>query len=127
VDIAKAGGWPTERSTSAAPLKVGWAPINTRRANPRNARTHSNRQRRWIAAGLRKFSFLNPVLVDDVNMILVDHGRVERTKLEGFTAFQLSVSIVSPTPESGPMSSLITRLRSKRVGIAKSWRSSLAN
>jgi hypothetical protein len=87
MDIAKAGGWPTGRSTSSGPLKVEWAPINTRRANPRNARTHSNKQRRRIAAGLRKFSFLNPVLVDDVNMILVDHGRVERTKLEGFSAF----------------------------------------
>jgi hypothetical protein len=87
VDMAKAGGWPTERSTSSGPLKVEWSLIHTRRPNPRNARTHSNKQRRRIAAALRKFSFLNPVLVDDANMTLADHGRVEAVKLEGFSAF----------------------------------------
>ena len=86
--MAKAGGWLTERSTSSGPLKVESSLVHTRRANPRNARTHSNKkQRRLIAAALRKFSFLNPVLVDDANMILAGHGRVEAVKLEGFSAF----------------------------------------
>lgn len=46
-------------------------------------RTNSERQ---SAAGLRKFSVLNPVLVDDANLILADHGRVKRVRLEGFSA-----------------------------------------
>jgi len=86
MDVAKAAGWPTGRSTSSGPLQVEWAPIQTLRANPRNARTHSNKQRRQIAASLRKFGFLNPVLVDDANMILAGHGRVEAARLEGFSA-----------------------------------------
>ena len=32
----------------------------------------------------KKFGFLNPVLVDDANVILAGHGRVEAAKLEGF-------------------------------------------
>jgi hypothetical protein len=89
VDIAKAGGWPTGRPTSLGPPKVEWALIPARRANPQNARTHSNTQRRRIAAGLRKCSFPNPVPVDDVNMILSRQDRVEAAKLERLTAFPL--------------------------------------
>jgi hypothetical protein len=89
VDIAKARGWPTARPTSWVPPKVELRLIGGRRADPRNARIHSNQQRRRIAAGLREFSFLNPVPVDDVNMILGRHDRVEAAKLERFTAFPL--------------------------------------
>jgi hypothetical protein len=64
MDIAKAGGWLTGRPTSSGPPKVEWALIRAHRANPGNARAHSNKQRRRIAAGLREFSFLNPVPVD---------------------------------------------------------------
>jgi DNA modification methylase len=86
MDIAKAADLPTRRSTSTGLLKVEWAAIHTLRANPRNARTHSNKQRRQIAASLREFGFLNPVLIDDNNMILAGHGRVEAARLEGFNA-----------------------------------------
>lgn len=87
VDIGKAGGWPTGRSIPSGALEVERRPlIHILRANPRNARTHSNKQRRQSAAGLRKFSVLNPVLVDDANLILADHGRVKRVRLEGFSA-----------------------------------------
>jgi hypothetical protein len=89
VDIAKAGGWLTGRPTSSGPPKVEWALIRALRANPRNARACSNKQRRRIAAGLREFSFLNPVPVDDVNMILARHDRVGAAKLERFTAFPI--------------------------------------
>jgi DNA modification methylase len=67
----------------AGRAQVEWAPIQTLRPNPRNARTHSRKQLRQIAASLRKFGFLNPVLVDDADVILAGHGRVEAAKLEG--------------------------------------------
>jgi hypothetical protein len=87
VDIAKAGGWPTGRSIASGALEVERRPlIHILRANPQNARAHANKRRRQIAAGLRKFSFINPVFVDDANMILADHDRNERAKLEGFSA-----------------------------------------
>jgi ParB-like chromosome segregation protein Spo0J len=65
--------------------KVEWSPIGALRPNPRNARTHSKKQIKKIAASIRKFGFLNPVLVDDANMVLAGHGRLEAAKLEKLT------------------------------------------
>ena len=48
---------------------------------PRNARIHSRKQIKQIAASIREFGFTNPVLVDRENMILAGHGRVEAAKL----------------------------------------------
>jgi hypothetical protein len=64
---------------------IEWSPIGTLRPNPRNPRTHSKKQIRQIAASIRKFGFLNPVLVDDANMVLAGHGRLEAARLEGVT------------------------------------------
>lgn len=49
----------------------------------RNARTHSNKQLRQIARSIETFGFTNPVLIDNDNMILAGHGRVEAAKLIG--------------------------------------------
>ena len=43
----------------------------------RNARTHSKKQIRQIAASIRTFGFTNPVLIDQTNTILAGHGRVQ--------------------------------------------------
>ena len=51
--------------------------------NPRNARTHSRRQIRQIADSIAAFGFNNPVLVDEENLIIAGHGRVEAAKLLG--------------------------------------------
>lgn len=48
-----------------------------------NARTHSKKQIRQIAASIEKFGFTNPVLIDDCMTILAGHGRVEAAKLLG--------------------------------------------
>jgi hypothetical protein len=80
MDIAKAGGWPTRRSTSSGRLKFELALMHTLRAYPRNGRRHSNKQRRQIATGLRKLSFLNPVLVDG--------ELIDRLAVEGFESFE---------------------------------------
>jgi DNA modification methylase len=66
-------------------LKVEWSPIGALRPNPRNARTHSKKQIKQIAASITKFGFLNPVLVDDANMVLAGQGRLEAAKLEKLT------------------------------------------
>jgi hypothetical protein len=39
------------------------------------------KQIRQIAASIRKFGFLNPLIVDDENMILAGHGRLEGARL----------------------------------------------
>lgn len=49
----------------------------------RNARTHSRKQIRQIAASIERFGFTNPVLVDERAVILAGHGRVEAARLLG--------------------------------------------
>ena len=48
-----------------------------------NARTHSKKQLRQIADSIRQFGFTNPVIIDDENIILAGHGRVEAAKSLG--------------------------------------------
>ena len=71
------------RADTAGGPRIEWVPIGLLRPNLKNARTHSRQQIRQIAASIRKFGFLNPILVDDDNMILAGHGRVEAARLEG--------------------------------------------
>lgn len=49
----------------------------------KNARTHSAAQIEKLRNSIRDFGFINPVIVDENNLILVGHGRVEAAKLEG--------------------------------------------
>ncbi len=48
-----------------------------------NARTHSKKQVKQIAASIERFGFTNPVLVSDDGKIIAGHGRVEAAKLLG--------------------------------------------
>ena len=42
----------------------------------RNSRTHSDEQVAKIAASIKEFGFLNPVIVDGENGIIAGHGRI---------------------------------------------------
>lgn len=60
-------------------------PIARLKPHDRQARTHSKRQTRKIAASIERFGFVNPVLVDGDNGIIAGHGRVEAAKSLGWT------------------------------------------
>jgi ParB-like chromosome segregation protein Spo0J len=64
-------------------LKVENVAVHTLRPYARNARNHSKKQIRQIAASIRRFGFCNPVLIDDDMQIIAGHGRVEAAKLLG--------------------------------------------
>src|SRR5580658_4347969 len=64
-------------------LNIDWTPIGELRSNPRNARTHSKRQLRQIAASISQFGFLTPVIIDENKVVLAGHGRIEAARLEG--------------------------------------------
>ena len=49
----------------------------------RNSRTHSDAQVAQIAASIREFGFLNPVIVDGENGIIAGHGRVMAAQILG--------------------------------------------
>ena len=54
------------------------------RPYPANARTHSKKQIRQIAASIERFGFTNPVLISDNGEIIAGHGRVAAAKLLGW-------------------------------------------
>jgi ParB-like chromosome segregation protein Spo0J len=49
----------------------------------RNSRTHSEEQITQIAASIKEFGFLNPVIIDGENGIIAGHGRVMAAKKLG--------------------------------------------
>lgn len=51
----------------------------------RNSRTHSESQVDKIAASIKEFGFLNPVIIDGENGIIAGHGRVMAAKKVGLT------------------------------------------
>lgn len=73
-------------TNNVSELTIVYKPVNALAAYPNNARTHSNRQIRQIAASIRSFGFTNPVLVNRDNIIIAGHGRVEAAKLLGMDA-----------------------------------------
>jgi DNA modification methylase len=65
--------------------RVEWVPRERLRANPKNARKHSRKQIRRLAAMFRKYGFVNPIIIDDDDVILAGHGRNEAAALEGYS------------------------------------------
>lgn len=51
----------------------------------RNSRTHSEAQVAKIAASIKEFGFLNPVIIDGKNGIIAGHGRVMAAQKIGIT------------------------------------------
>lgn len=47
----------------------------------RNSRTHSEAQVSKIAASIKEFGFLNPIIADGTNGIIAGHGRVLAAQL----------------------------------------------
>jgi ParB-like chromosome segregation protein Spo0J len=57
----------------------------------RNSRTHSPAQVDKIAASIKEFGFLNPIIVDGTNGIIAGHGRVlaaQKLKLESLPVIE---------------------------------------
>ena len=50
---------------------------------PRNARTHSRKQIKQLAASIEAFGFTNPVLIDENDQIIAGHGRVAAARQLG--------------------------------------------
>lgn len=59
-------------------------PIAALKPYPHNARTHSKRQIKKIAASIEAYGFVNPILIDDQDQILAGHGRAAAAKLLGW-------------------------------------------
>src|SRR5260370_36953434 len=64
-------------------LSIIYRKISDLKPYPRNARTHSRKQVKQIAADIMGFGFNNPVLIDESDQIIAGHGRVQAAKLLG--------------------------------------------
>ena len=94
------------RSSDGRGLAIEHIEPETLRPYPRNARTHSKKQIRQIAASIKEFGWLNPVLADAHGQIIAGHGRVEAAKLlnldtvpviriEGLTETQIRAYVIA--------------------------------
>jgi ParB-like chromosome segregation protein Spo0J len=89
--VANPEGWPINSQGEMMSAKQSKFPlIKTAQVADlipyaRNSRTHSDEQITQIAASIKEFGFLNPVIVDGENGIIAGHGRVMAAKKLGMT------------------------------------------
>ena len=60
----------------------------------RNARTHSESQIAQIAASIKEFGFLSPILIAEDNTILTGHGRLAAARKLGLKHSDCCVHII---------------------------------
>lgn len=65
-------------------LKITYRKVADLKPYAGNARTHSDKQIDQIAASIRQFSFVNPVLIDGDAGIVAGHGRVAAARKLGY-------------------------------------------
>lgn len=82
----------------------------------RNARTHSPDQVAAIAASIREFGFVNPILVDESGEIIAGHGRVLAAKTLGMATVPTIVRAgLSDTQKRA------LRLADNKIALNSSW------
>ncbi len=62
-------------------LSLCYRNLTSLRSRATNPRTHSDKQIQQLAASIEEFGFVNPVLIDNDNVIVAGHGRAEAAKL----------------------------------------------
>jgi len=81
--IPEAPSTPTGSASSLTDLRIAYLPPGSLRPSANNARTHSKKQLKQIAGSIKRFGFVNPVLISDDFEIIAGHGRVEAAKMLG--------------------------------------------
>lgn len=62
------------------PLEIAYRAIKDLKPDPRNPRTHPPKQIDQIARNIRAFGFVNPILLDDGDVIIAGHGRLQAAR-----------------------------------------------
>jgi ParB-like chromosome segregation protein Spo0J len=66
-------------------LKIKYKDPSRLRPRLKNPRTHTATQIKQIAASIKEFGFINPILIDGADGIIAGHARVEAAKLIGMS------------------------------------------
>lgn len=64
-------------------LKYVMVPVADLKPNPQNPRKHPDKQIKQIMASIQEHGFLVPLLIDENNMLITGHGRLEAAKRLG--------------------------------------------
>ena len=84
--------------------------------SPRNARTHDRRQIGQIAESIRAFGFTNPLLIDEDNVLIAGHGRLEAAKQLGLEAVPaIRITHLSPAEKRALM------LADNKIALNAGW------
>ena len=70
-------------STIVGPPQIEMMPIRRLRLNPRNARTHSEKQIWQIAELMKRFCVINPIIADRSGTIIAGPARYQAARLLG--------------------------------------------
>jgi DNA modification methylase len=75
------------RSTGGAiaSLKIKYRDPSQLRPRTRNPRTHTAKQIKQIAASIKEFGFISPILIDGAGGIIAGHARIEAAKFIGMS------------------------------------------
>ena len=68
-----------------AALKLTYKDPHQLKPRTRNPRTHTAKQIKQIAASIKEFGFISPILIDGADGIIAGHGRAEAAKLIGMS------------------------------------------
>lgn len=83
----------------------------------RNSRTHSDEQVAQIAASIKEFGFLNPIIIDGDNSIIAGHGRVMAAQKIGIKSCRVLRHRTYQTPSAVRISLQTIRLLLMRDGM----------
>jgi DNA modification methylase len=90
--------------------QIEWCPVDALKTWDRNARTHSDRQLRQLAASMREFGFIEPILIDERKQIIAGHGRLAAAKLIGLTEVPTLVAANLTEPQKRALTIAHNRL-----------------
>lgn len=79
---ARAAAIKAELEQAVGAEAIEQVPTDRLQPNPHNPRRHSDPQVKQIAASIRTFGFLSPIIIDEVDHVLAGHGRLEAAKRE---------------------------------------------
>ncbi len=74
---------PSCTANARSKLAISCVPIESLKADARNARVHTKKQVRQIASSIESFGFNVPILIDGGNNVAAGHGRILAAKLLG--------------------------------------------
>ncbi len=111
-----------EQSSTAVAnqLKINYLPIDTLVPNPRNSRTHSEKQIKKLASIIKEFGFNEPVHISNGNVLICGHARVEAAKRIGL--FDVPAIYLGHLSEAQQKAYLIAH---NKIALEAGWDNSL--